>query len=192
MAAAKPLSPVIEDEMSETPSTQRTDWEKVTDPRQLKVGRRTAKSAHTFARKAIAECVQRRGNASEFRILLDRIQREFELVIKRHRRYLEYAKIEKEDLEEQANWLRLVKEDHEKAVNLIPLRIEVPEPNAHSRPATPAVPPAHADVHLLADADAERDQIDEELDVLEIEQPAQQPKRMPSVSSCLYRAYEAL
>lgn len=119
MSTAPLLSPVPEDEAT-TVHSQRTDWDKVTDPIQLELGRRAAKAAHTRARKAVADCVKRRGSAVELRDLHARVTREFDEVVKRHERLLLFANLDEEDLEEHDDWLRLVRADHEKALESIP------------------------------------------------------------------------
>ena len=86
--------------------------------------RRAAKMAHKRLCFEIVERVQRGGSANEFRDLTKRLQKKFGRVVKRHECYLHHADLEEEDLVEEADWLRLVKEDHDEALNSISFLFE--------------------------------------------------------------------
>ena len=185
MQQASGLSPVAEDEVSVAPkSTQeRVDWENVTDVKQLRVGRRLAKAAHTNARKAIAECSQRRGNAAEYSDLVEKIQREFDQVVKRHERYLRFADLESDELEEEDEWLVRVEKDHDKALNAIQLRFEGSYEPVQSRSGTPAIPlqQTRAEVHTNTTTTSDVDDADSH--ALEFEQSFVRPMSTLSVRS---------
>ena len=192
MASPPTLSPVLEDEgaiarpsqMSKA-TQEKVDWSKITDPGQLEKGRRTAKASHTRARNAILECVHRRGSADEFHDLIELLTREYDQVVKRHRRYLQFVEFDSDELEEQRDWLRLVREDHEKALNSIPFGVETPNESAQSRPDTPAIQShrVRTDVQLIVDADMEGNHEDTASHSSEFEQAVVRPISSLSVQS---------
>ena len=149
------------------------EWVESMEQEQLLDERRAAKMAHKRVCMEIAERVEHGFSASEFRDLTERLQRMFSRVVKRHERYLHHADLEEEDLIEEADWLRLVQEDHDKALDSITFRFEKLDEKVHrfEIPVTPI--PSVAQVMVNASTTIEPRTV--ETDTSRVEQVSGRP-----------------
>ena len=122
--------------------------------------------------------MQRNGSTVEINELKERLLREFELVVKRHERYLLFA--EEDDIEDQEDWLRLVYEDHERALKMaadcLIKRVVAAQPD------TPTLPGQTVQLQAQIHADADYES-DGESHVAELERLSFRPMSVPSMQS---------